>query len=117
VLEVSGEEGVRSNQWHTDVTFVVSPPAITSLRVLVVPPYGGNTLIANSATAYSDLPKPLRVLADSLWALHTNDYDALPRTLHRVTVTVAGPVPVSVDGRRSYIVSGDDAAHYTPALT
>jgi alpha-ketoglutarate-dependent sulfate ester dioxygenase len=213
VLEVSGEEGVRSNAWHTDVTFIVSPPKISSLRALVVPPYGGNTLVANSAAAYRDLPEPLREFADRLWAVHTNDYDYiqpqfhnekaakyretfvsrrwetahpvvrvhpetgerglfigsftnrliglsatesrdilrllqayvtrpenivrwqwapgdlilfdnritqhyapddysdLPRTLHRVTV--AGDVPVSVDGTPSYIISGDDAAHYT----
>ena len=74
ILEVSGERG-RSNQWHTDVTFVVSPPAVTSLRALVVPPYGGNTLIANTATAYQDLPEPLRAFADTAWAVHTNDYD------------------------------------------
>ncbi|MGA2010372.1 MAG: TauD/TfdA family dioxygenase [Solirubrobacteraceae bacterium] len=74
VLPVDSEKG-RSNQWHTDVTFVVNPPALTTLRSLVTPPYGGETLIANEATAYRDLPQPLRALADSVWAVHTNDYD------------------------------------------
>jgi taurine dioxygenase len=81
VLPVDGEEGIRSNQWHTDVTFVRTPPKVSTLRALVVPPYGGNTLIANSAAAYRDLPAELREFADRLWAVHTNDYDyALPRT-------------------------------------
>lgn len=81
VLPVNGEEGVRSNHWHTDVTFVRTPPKITTLRAVVVPPYGGNTLIANAAAAYRDLPAELREFADRLWAVHTNDYDyALPRT-------------------------------------
>ena len=80
VLPVDGEEGVRSNQWHTDVTFVRTPPKVSTLRALVVPPYGGNTLIADSAAAYRDLPDELREFADRLWAVHTNDYDyALPR--------------------------------------
>jgi alpha-ketoglutarate-dependent sulfate ester dioxygenase len=215
VLPVDGEEGIRSNQWHTDVTFVRTPPKISTLRALVVPPYGGHTLIANAAAAYRDLPAELREFADRLWAVHTNDYDyVLPRTntdkaaeyrevftstryrtghpvvrvhpesgehglfiggfaqrlvglsgtesrdilrilqayvtrpenilrvvwnpgdlvvfdnritqhyapddygdqprrLHRVTV--AGDAPVAVDGRRSYVIEGDDAAHYTPA--
>lgn len=39
------------------------------------PALGGNTLLANSATAYADLPQALRALADGLWAVHTNDYD------------------------------------------
>ncbi|WP_019630158.1 TauD/TfdA dioxygenase family protein [Actinomadura atramentaria] len=214
ILPVNGEEGIRSNVWHTDVTFVRTPPAVSTLRALVVPAYGGNTLIANSAAAYRDLPDPLREFADRLWAVHTNDYDyALPRTnadkaaeyrevftarryetahpvvrVHpetgerglfiggfaqklvglsgtesrdvlrllqkyvtrpenllrvvwnvgdvvvfdnRITqhyapddygdqprelrrVTVAGDVPAGVTGEESYIVSGDDAAHYTP---
>jgi alpha-ketoglutarate-dependent taurine dioxygenase len=74
VLPVDSERG-RSNHWHTDVTFVESPPQLTTLRSLVIPPYGGETLIANSATAYGDLPAPLRAFADTLWAVHTNDYD------------------------------------------
>ncbi len=215
VLPVNGEEGIRANNWHTDVTFVVSPPKISTLRGIVVPPYGGNTLIANSAGAYQDLPTELRALADRLWAVHTNDYDYaqpqfdtekraehrkvftstkyqtahpvvrvhpvsgerglfiggfaqrivglsgtesrdllrllqayvtrpenvlrwrwapgdlvvfdnritqhyapddygdLPRLLHRVTV--AGDVPVGVDGAHSYVIEGDEAPHYTPA--
>jgi alpha-ketoglutarate-dependent sulfate ester dioxygenase len=80
ILPVDGEEGIRSNNWHTDVTFVRTPPKVSTLRALVVPPYGGNTLIANAAAAYRDLPQQLRDFADRLWAVHTNDYDyALPR--------------------------------------
>jgi alpha-ketoglutarate-dependent taurine dioxygenase len=216
VLEVSGEQGVRSNTWHTDVTFVLSPPKLTSLRSLVIPAYGGDTVIANTAAAYQDLPEPLRLLADQLWAVHTNDYDYIqpqfqneaateyhktfvsrkyetahpvvrvhpdsgeralfiggfaqrliglsgtesrdilrllqayvtrpentvrwhwavgdlvlfdnritqhyapddyadqPRTLHRVTA--AGDVPLGVSGQHSYLISGDEATHYTPAV-
>ncbi|MEW2081820.1 TauD/TfdA family dioxygenase [Streptomyces sp. NPDC005283] len=213
ILPVDGDEGIRANQWHTDVTFLRTPPKASTLRSLVVPPYGGNTLIANSAAAYRDLPEALRELADRLWAVHTNaydyaepksqkaaehrrqfvstkyrtehpvvrvhpesgerglfiggfaqslvglspsesrdilrilqsyvtrpenvvrwtwapgdlvlfdnrstqhyapdDYGDLPRLLHRVTV--AGDVPVGVDGRPSRVVEGDEAAHYTPA--
>lgn len=74
VLPVDVEGGV-ANHWHTDVTFVATPPKATTLASKVVPPYGGETLIANTAAAYRDLPVPLRGLADSLWAVHTNDYD------------------------------------------
>lgn len=214
ILPVDGDEGIRANQWHTDVTFLRTPPKASTLRSLVVPPYGGNTLIANSAAAYRDLPDALRELADRLWAVHTNaydyaepksekaaehrrqfvsrkyrtehpvvrvhpesgerglfiggfaqslvglspsesrdilrilqsyvtrpenvvrwtwapgdlvlfdnritqhyapdDYGDLPRLLHRVTV--AGDVPVGVDGEPSRVVEGDEAAHYTPAV-
>jgi taurine dioxygenase len=74
VLPVDSERG-RANHWHTDVTFVLNPPQATTLRSITIPPYGGETLIANAAAAYRDLPEPLRRLADGLWAEHTNDYD------------------------------------------
>ncbi|MFD8308581.1 TauD/TfdA dioxygenase family protein [Streptomyces sp. NPDC059690] len=74
VLAVDSETS-KANEWHTDVTFVVNPPQLTTLRSVVVPPYGGETLIANAAAAYRDLPAPLRALADSLRVVHTNQYD------------------------------------------
>ncbi|MFH9550493.1 TauD/TfdA dioxygenase family protein [Streptomyces sp. NPDC017435] len=65
----------KANEWHTDVTFVVNPPQLTTLRSIVTTPYGGETLIANVAAAYRDLPEPLRALADTLRVVHTNQYD------------------------------------------
>ncbi len=74
VLAVDSETS-RSNQWHTDVTFVVNPPQVSTLRSVITTPYGGETLIADSGGAYRDLPESLRALADSLRAVHTNAYD------------------------------------------
>ncbi|MFE8948888.1 TauD/TfdA dioxygenase family protein [Streptomyces sp. NPDC007856] len=74
VLAVDSESS-KANAWHTDVTFVVNPPQLTTLRSVVIPPYGGETLIANAAAAYRDLPEPLRALADTLRVVHTNQYD------------------------------------------
>lgn len=81
VLPVDSEDG-SANNWHTDVTFVLNPPQASTLRSIILPPYGGETLIASSAGAYQDLPAELRAFADSLWAIHTNDYDyAVPKNL------------------------------------
>ncbi|MFE3526034.1 TauD/TfdA dioxygenase family protein [Streptomyces sp. NPDC059161] len=74
VLAVDSETS-KANEWHTDVTFVVNPPQVTTLRSIVTTPYGGETLIGNAAAAYRDLPEPLRALADSLRVVHTNQYD------------------------------------------
>lgn len=82
VLDVDGEVN-KANEWHTDVTFVVNPPAITTLRSIVVPPYGGETLVANSAAAYQSLPDRLRDWAETLWAVHTNVYDYAEPRPHR----------------------------------
>jgi taurine dioxygenase len=74
VLPVDSMDG-PVNHWHTDVTFVLTPPQVSTLRSIVVPPYGGETLIASTGAAYRDLPGPLRDFADTLWAVHTNDHD------------------------------------------
>ncbi|WP_420079324.1 TauD/TfdA dioxygenase family protein [Streptomyces sp. JL4002] len=87
-LGIDSHHGARANQWHTDVTFVPAYPAFSILRAVTIPPYGGDTLWANTATAYSHLPSPLRALADGLRAVHSNEYDyaalrpdALPEAL------------------------------------
>jgi taurine dioxygenase len=75
ILELDSEHGGRANSWHTDVTFALAPPKISVLRGVLIPPYGGDTVWANTAAAYNDLPPALRELADKLWAVHGNDYD------------------------------------------
>ncbi|RON98333.1 taurine dioxygenase [Pseudomonas moraviensis] len=75
LLELDGAEGQRANSWHTDVTFVDAYPKASILRSVVAPAYGGDTLWANTATAYSGLPIELRELADKLTAVHSNEYD------------------------------------------
>jgi alpha-ketoglutarate-dependent taurine dioxygenase len=73
--EIDSRNGGRANHWHTDVTFVDRPPAFTLLRAVVIPPVGGDTIWANTVTAYESLPPDLRDLADRLRIVHTNAYD------------------------------------------
>ena len=75
ILRVTANRGMAANAWHTDVTFVDRVPAISVLRAVTLPPYGGNTVWANTAAAYDDLPADLKVLVDHQWAVHTNSYD------------------------------------------
>ncbi|CAM5697327.1 hypothetical protein SALBM135S_01985 [Streptomyces alboniger] len=100
ILPVDGDEGIRANNWHTDVTFVRTPPKASTLRSIVVPPYGGNTLIANRRRL-PDLPDALRDLADRLWAVHTNDHDyAAPKSGGRRAPQAVGPqIPHRAPGR------------------
>ncbi|MEV7429816.1 TauD/TfdA family dioxygenase [Nocardioides sp. NPDC092400] len=75
VLSLNATKGMAANSWHTDVTFVDRVPAISVLRGVTIPPYGGNTVWANTVAAYDALTPPLRALVDGLWAVHTNEYD------------------------------------------
>jgi alpha-ketoglutarate-dependent sulfate ester dioxygenase len=74
VLPIDSEQG-RANSWHTDVTFVDRIPAISILRAVTLPPYGGSTVWANTVRAYTTLPAPLKALAERLRAVHSNLYD------------------------------------------
>ena len=75
ILELDSQHGGRANSWHTDVTFEVEFPKLSVLRAVTVPTFGGDTVWANTVAAYGELPAELRALADSLWAVHGNDYD------------------------------------------
>lgn len=75
LLELDSKHGARANSWHTDVTFVDAYPQASILRAVVIPAAGGDTVWANTASAYNDLPSGLREFADRLWAVHTNLYD------------------------------------------
>lgn len=75
LFELDSHVGARANHWHTDITFVPGYPFASVLRAVKIPPAGGDTVWANTAAAYDDLPAPLRQLADGLRAIHTNDYD------------------------------------------
>jgi alpha-ketoglutarate-dependent sulfate ester dioxygenase len=74
VLPIDSEQG-KANSWHTDVTFVDRVPAISVLRAITLPPYGGTTVWANTAEAYRRLHPALQALTGQLRAVHTNLYD------------------------------------------
>jgi len=75
ILELDSDHGGRADSWHTDVTFELAYPKVAVLRGVVIPPVGGDTVWANTARAYEQLPPELKALADQLRAVHANDYD------------------------------------------
>ncbi|MFI0937639.1 TauD/TfdA dioxygenase family protein [Streptomyces sp. NPDC021020] len=83
VLDLDYSRGSgRANNWHTDVTFVQHPPLGSILRAVTIPPYGGDTVWANTVRARDTLPAELRELADRLWAVHSNAYDYVADARH-----------------------------------
>ncbi len=52
--------------WHTDSPFLSEPPAITILRSVEVPPFGGDTTFANAALAYTMLSDTYREMIQKL---------------------------------------------------
>ena len=70
ILELDGAKGGRNARWHTDVTFVVTPPAASVLVGDAVPEWGGDTMWADTRTAYERLAPALRDAVDGLEAVH-----------------------------------------------
>ena len=48
--------------WHTDSAFLAEPPAISMLYGVDVPPYGGDTLWANTALAWAMLSETMQAM-------------------------------------------------------
>ena len=65
---------VFGSGWHTDSPFLPQPPAITTLRSVEVPPFGGDTIWANAARAYEELSPPLRDLCDGIICFGGEDW-------------------------------------------
>ncbi len=88
--------------WHTDSPFLPQPPAISMLYGVDVPPYGGDTIWANSALAYSTLSpamqrvvEPLRVHMSMKHVLATAQQAVDPgdTPLGRLAASKDGPLP------------------------
>lgn len=58
------------NEWHQDITWHERPSFGAVLRAVEVPAVGGDTLWADGAAAYDDLPETLRAEIDPLMAVH-----------------------------------------------
>ncbi|HEY1832454.1 MAG TPA: TauD/TfdA family dioxygenase [Acidimicrobiales bacterium] len=65
----TSEYGER-DKWHTDVTFVETPPLGSILNAIVIPEAGGDTLWADTNAAYEALSQPFKDLVDGLTAIH-----------------------------------------------
>jgi alpha-ketoglutarate-dependent taurine dioxygenase len=96
---------VFGSGWHTDSPFLPNPPAISMLYGVDIPPYGGDTIWANSVLAYAMLSDtmqamlaPLKVHMSMLWVLHSaQTYGAVDNTaVGRLAATKDG-APLSDD--------------------
>ncbi|HEY2658356.1 MAG TPA: TauD/TfdA family dioxygenase [Caulobacteraceae bacterium] len=116
--------------WHTDSPFLPEPPAISMLYGVDIPPYGGDTLWANSALAYAMLSEtmkqmiaPLRVHMSMGLVLSTAQTHQAPddtplgrvastRTLSQLPEDIAGKVRGSMHPLvRTHPVTGEKAVY------
>ena len=75
VLPIDSEHN-KSAFWHTDVTYVSTPPLGTVLYMKEMPEVGGDTAWISTQAAYDALAEPVRTLCDGLIAVHHDPFFA-----------------------------------------
>ncbi|MRS17039.1 taurine dioxygenase [Enterobacteriaceae bacterium RIT691] len=70
VLDTHNDNPPDNDNWHTDVTFIATPPAGAILAAKQLPDSGGDTLWTSGVAAYEALSAPLKTLLSGLQAEH-----------------------------------------------
>lgn len=70
VLDQTDPKGEGGDQWHSDNTFMKTPPMGSLLRAVLLPDVGGDTNWANMYLVYESLHPSIQRLCDELYAEH-----------------------------------------------
>ena len=70
ILEYDASRRGHNDEWHSDVSYIQTPPQASLLYAELLPELGGDTLWANTYLAYEALSEPLKSLAGQLSAVH-----------------------------------------------
>ncbi len=125
ILEHDETRRANSDRWHSDVTYLQTPPRLGILYSEEIPDVGGDTLWANMYRAYETLSAPLREMLSGLRAVHSFAKNFTPerfRALHiedRLEALYAQHPPVShpvvrsnrANGRKALFVNQDFTSH------
>jgi len=98
VLAIDGRVD-RASWWHTDVTFLQTPPLGSILSMITCPEEGGDTEWSSLQDAYDRLSPPVRDMCEELIAIHFDPWFA-----------------ADVDGRGGYEWNGEHHDKLLPAL-
>jgi taurine dioxygenase len=75
ILPIDGRED-RASWWHTDITFLSTPPLGSILHMREAPAVGGDTMWVSLQAAYDALSEPIRRFCDGLIAWHHDPWFA-----------------------------------------
>jgi taurine dioxygenase len=111
VPNLGKERAYTTEVWHTDLSFMPAPPALTMLAAQVVPEAGGDTMFASQYVAYETLSEGMKHILKDLRALHGGGKlaglfgleDTAPRQSHPVV--------------RTHPESGREALYVNPLYT
>jgi taurine dioxygenase len=80
VIKLEHETRNFGGIWHTDTAYLEKPPMATMLIAREVPPYGGDTLFANTYLAYQSLSDGMKRMLDGLIAINHSAKADVTRT-------------------------------------
>ncbi len=122
VITDGPESPSQADHWHTDVTYIATPPKYALLHAEVVPERGGDTLWASMTAAYEALSPTMQRLLAGLEVVHDcqsfvagmraknggSDMDALGNKMLEAYPPVIHPlIRTHPDtGRRALFISG-----------
>jgi taurine dioxygenase len=80
VIKLEHERTNFGGVWHSDTSYLETPPMATMLIAREVPPQGGDTMFANAYLAYETLSDGMKRLLDGLTAINTSAKADVSRT-------------------------------------
>jgi taurine dioxygenase len=80
VVKLEHERNNFGGIWHSDTTYLQSPPMGSMLLAREVPPYGGDTMFANQYLAYEALSDGLKQTLDGLIGVSSSSKADVTRT-------------------------------------
>lgn len=130
VLELRREPDEKATNfgagWHSDWSFLETPPAATLLRSEVTPPVGGETFFADGRRAYDDLSASMKADLASLRAVHSAGRaygvqgvfarETEKRTM-KIVVSEEADTQLSHPLVRTHRVTGRKALYVSPVYT
>jgi taurine dioxygenase len=72
VIKLEHEKTNFGGLWHSDTSYLEEPPMATMLLARELPPYGGDTLFANTYLAYETLSDGMKRVLDGLIAINSS---------------------------------------------
>ncbi|HXY91254.1 MAG TPA: TauD/TfdA family dioxygenase [Acidimicrobiia bacterium] len=67
----TAESPPDADGWHTDITWIETPPKMAFLQAVAIPERGGDTMWADLYAAYDALSDPMQALCRHLHVVHT----------------------------------------------
>jgi len=125
ILEHDASRRAKSDRWHSDVTYLETPPRAAVLYAQEIPEIGGDTLWASMYAAYEALSPPLQRMLCELRAVHSFAKSFTPERFRAMQIedrlerVYAENPPVShpvvrtnpANGRKALFVNQDFTTH------